>query len=327
MFKTAKSKLFLVSLVSILMLSFALTGCGGGSQAKFPTKAVTMIIPWPAGGASDLAARLLAKHAEAALGQGIIPENREGSNGAIGWDELKRAKPDGYTVGLVTFDILTNQALGQSTVKYDDLDYLLQFTAQPLGIIVRGDSPYKTLDDLINAAKEKSGELKMGTTPLGGVYHQALALFENEAGVKFNVVPFKGSPDINAAALGGHLDAQVNTLTLADQYFKDGTLRLLAVFSEKRLERYSDVPTMKEMGYDIVYESFRGIGIPKGVPEDVKKILTDAFVKAYESKEFQDAAVKAKFDPAFRTGEEFKKFMDETYPKVESILKQTGFVK
>jgi len=319
MFGYGNGKAVLVA-VAVLLVAGIVVGCG--SQAKkFPTKPIELIIPWPAGGASDLATRLLAKSAEKELGVGITPTNVAGSNGALGWAQAAKAKADGYTICLATFDILTNQAMGTSPVKYDDFEYLLQFTAQPFGIMVHGDSQIKTLQDLVDAAKAKPETLKIGTTPLGGVFHQAVALFEKASGAKFSVVPFKGSPDLNAALLGKHIDAQMNTISLADQHIREGTIRLLAVTADKRLPDYPDVPTLKELGYDVVYESWRAIAVPKGVPAEVKKVLQDAFVKAYNSPEFQEGAKKSKYDPFFRDAQQFKTFVDGLYPRVQQVVK------
>jgi len=309
-----------VSLVLLASLAVGLAGCGG-QAAKFPSKTINMIIPWPAGGASDLAARLIAKGAEKELGVAISPTNIAGSNGAIGWAEAAKAKNDGYTICLATFDILTNQAMGTSPVKYDDFEYLMQFTAQPFGVMVHGDSEIKTIQDLVKVAKDSPEKIKIGTTPLGGVFHQAVALFEKASGGKFSVVPFKGSPDLNAALLGKHIDAQMNTISLADQHIKSGTIRLLAVTTDKRMAAYPDTPTLKELGYDVVYESWRAIAVPKGIPANAKKVLEDAFVKAFKAAEFQEAAQKAKHDPFFRTSSEFKSFVDALYPRVQQVIK------
>ncbi|NPV71448.1 MAG: tripartite tricarboxylate transporter substrate binding protein [Firmicutes bacterium] len=309
----------LLILVLALVVGLVLPGCSSGK--KFPAKQIDMIIPWPAGGASDLAARLIAKHAEKELGVAISPTNVAGSNGAMGWAQAAKAKNDGYTVCLATFDILTNQAMGTSPVKYDDFEYLMQFTAQPFGVMVHGDSQFKTLQDLVESAKSNPEKVKIGTTPLGGVFHQAVALLEKASGAKFSVVPFKGSPDLNAALLGKHIDAQMNTISLADQHIKSGTIRLLAVTTDSRMPDYPNAPTLKELGYDVVYESWRAIAVPKGISADVKKVLEDAFVKAYKNPEFLESAKKSKFDPFFRDAAEFKKFVDNLYPRVVQVVK------
>ncbi len=318
-----------LALVIVILMVAMVAGCGGDSgkqAAKYPEKQLEMIIPWPAGGSSDLAARTLAKAAEKNLGVAITPINVAGSNGAIGWAEIMKRKPDGYSIALVTFDVLSNQALKTSKTKYDDFEYILQFTDQPFGIMVHGDSPYKTMADLVKASKENPN-LKMGSTPLGGVYHQAIALMEKESGAKFSVVPFKGSPDENAALLGKHIDVQMNTMSVADQHIKQGTLRLLAVTSEKRLPEYPNAPTLKELGYNVVYGSWRAIAAPKGLPADVKAKLVDAFTKAYNSPEFQETAKKSQFEPFYRSAADFDKHLKELYPKVEQVLSSMKIVK
>jgi tripartite-type tricarboxylate transporter receptor subunit TctC len=286
-----------------------------------------MIIPWPAGGASDLAARLIAQYAEKELGQPIQPVNKDGANGATGWAEAKTAKPDGYTVTLVTFDILTNSILGRSPVKPTDFDYLLQFTSQPMAIAVNADSPYKTLDDLLKAAKDDPNTITISSTPLGGVYHQALGMVEKASGAKFKVVPLAGSAEVNTALLGKQVVAEINTLPLLDQYVKAGTFRVLAVTSEKRSPRFPDAPTLVELNKGGAYESFRAIGIPKNVPPEVKAKLKAAFVKAYNNTEYQAAADKAKHDIAFRSEEDFGKFLADLTPKVEAALTDLGIKK
>jgi tripartite-type tricarboxylate transporter receptor subunit TctC len=314
-------------IVAVAIFGLIAAGCGGQKQAQqknYPTKPVQLIIPWPAGGASDLSTRALAKYAEKELGQPITPVNQDGANGATAWAEAVKARPDGYTIVMVTFDIMTNQALGRSPTKYNDFEYLLQFTSQPLAFVVKSDSPYKTLADLLNAAKANPGTLKVATTPLGGIYHQALAMVEKDSGAKFRVVPFAGAAEVNTALLGGHVDAQVNTLTLLDAHVKNGTFRVLAVTSEKRSPRFPDAPTLKELGFNTVHESFRAIAVPKNTPPEVKKALSDAFTKAYNNKEFQQAADKAKFDIYYRSPEDFGKFLDALYPKVQAVLAEAG---
>jgi tripartite-type tricarboxylate transporter receptor subunit TctC len=318
----------LALLVIIAICGLVVTGCGGRAQEKqYPAKPIQLIIPWSAGGASDLSTRALAKYAEKELGQPLTPVNQDGANGATAWAEAAKARPDGYTVVMITFDILTNQALGRTPTKYNDFDYLLQFTAQPLALVVKSDSPYRTLADLTKAAKASPGTITVATTPLGGIYHQALAMLEKEAGVKFRVVPFAGAAEVNTALLGGHVDVQVNTLTLLDAHVKNGAFRVLAVTSEKRSPRFPDAPTLKELGYDTVHESFRAIAAPKNTPPEIKRILTDAFTKAYHNAEFQEAANKAKFDIYYRNPEEFIKFVDALYPKVQAVLAEAGMKK
>lgn len=319
---TRASFLFLFSAL-ILVSALGSTVLG----AEFPAKSVEMVITWTAGGPSDMAARLIAKYAEKNLGQPIAPVNMVGGNCAVGWSHLNNAKPDGYTIGLITFDILTNQAMG-SDIKYDTFDYLLQFTRQPLGLCVHKDSPYKTVQDLINAAKAKPGEIRVATTGLGAWHHQAGFMLEKKYGVRFNFVPFKGSAEIMAAQLGRHVDADINTVTTFVQHAKAGTVRMLLCFSDERLPDYQDVPSVVELGISPAgIESWRAIAVPKGVPAPVRAKLEAAFVKAYHDPEFQELAKKSKLDLIYRNHGQLVRFLEKGYPVVRDSMKGMGYAK
>jgi len=319
----------------ILLLSIALwvPACSQSSSAesnlhhKFPEKPINMIIVWSEGGGTDLAVRLIGDYASKALDQPFIYKNITGSNGAEGWNQAAKAETDGYTVASLTFDILTNQAMSTDAVKYDDFDVLCQFTVQPIGLFVPAESPFSTLDDLLETAAERPNDITMATTPLGGFFHQGLTLLENASqGARFDVVPYKGSAEIIAALAGGKTDAGIQTLTGMEQYLKDDRLRLLAVFTEERLESFPEVPTARELGYDVVHKSWRGFGVPKGTPDEVKQILVSAFKKAFDEPDFQEKANKAKLDLVYAGPEDFKTSLDQQYPQVQRIMKQLGFV-
>lgn len=295
--------------------------------AEFPTKSIELVITWTPGGPSDMAARMIAKFAEKNLGQAIAPINMVGGNCAVGWTYLRNARPDGYTIGLITFDIFTNQAMG-SDIKYDTFDYLLQFTRQPLGLCVHKDSPYKTLQDLINAAKAKPEEIKIATTGLGAWHHQGGYMLEKKYGVKFNIVPFKGSAEIMAAQLGRHVDADINTVTTFVQHVKAGTVRMLLCFSDERLPDFPEVPTIVELGISQAgLESWRAIAAPRGVPGPVKAKLESAFVRAYNDPEFQQLAKKSNLDLIYRTHDQLIKFLEKGYPVVRETMKGMGYAK
>lgn len=324
----------------VILLSLGLMGCSSQppkpaadatpavAETKYPEKPIDMIIVWTAGGGSDLAARLIGEYAAKELGQSFVYQNVTGSNGAIGWDQAANAKPDGYTLANLTFDVLTNQAMGQTEVKYDSFDLIMQFTTQPVGVFVPGASPYKTLDDLLKAAKENPLTLQMGTTALGGFFHQASGLLEAKTdGAKFKYLPFKGSAEVIAALAGGHVDAGIQTLTGMEQHVQEGSIRVLAILADERNQLFPDTPTAKELGYDVAWESWRGFGVPKGTPAEIRAKLEDAFKKAYDNPEFQEKAKAAGMDLYYRGSEDFKKVLDVQYPNVETVLKNLGFIK
>lgn len=318
-------------LILLMLIVFSVTVIVGMSEDKkinFPERPIELIIVWSAGGGTDLSTRLIGDYAARELGQPFIYLNVTGANGAIGWGQAAQAKPDGYTVAGLTLDVLTNEALGQTPIGYRDFDLLCQFTVQPIGVFVPEKSPYNSLEDLLTAAKENPNTISMGTTPLGGFFHQGAALLENTSdGAKFNIIPYKGSAEIIAALAGGNVDSGIQTLTGMEQYIETGNMRLLAILTEDRLENFPDIPTAKELGYDVIHESWRGFAVPKGTPDDVKEKLVDSFEKAFNNPEFQEKAKKAKIDLYYNGPEKFKASLDRQFPNIKNILKQLGFVK
>jgi tripartite-type tricarboxylate transporter receptor subunit TctC len=296
-------------------------------SADYPTKTIECVIPWNPGSASDMGIRMIIKFAEKELGKPIAPINKVGGNGDICWRYLSKAKPDGYTIGLVTFDIQTNQVMG-SEAKYDGLYYIIQFTHQPMGLYVHKDSPFKTVQDYVDGVKAKPGQIKVATTSLGGLLHQAGYLLDKKYGIKPNYVPFKGTGQILSQQLGKHVDASISTITKQAPHVKVGTLRMLMTFSDRRLPDYPDVPNIKELGVaDVGFESWRAVAVPKGVPRKIQNTLRKAFKAAYDNPEYQSLAKKSKFDLLYRENKDIIKFLRKQYPMVKKNLKEMGFAK
>jgi len=326
-YSSLRKNVFLLCLL-LLLLSGGCLNSQKEAKITFPEKPIDMIIGWSAGGGTDLASRLIGSYAAKELDYPFNYINITGANGDNCWSYGAQAAPDGYTVVNLTFDILTNQAIGQSEVKYTDFDLICQFTVQPVGVFVSASSPYKTLDELLTAATQRPNEITMATTPLGGFFHQAVTLLENASpDARFNVIPYKGSAEIIAALVSGKAEAGIQTLTGMQSYMEENGLRLLTVFTEERLAAFPDVPTARELGYDVVYKSWRGFAVPKGTPEPIKDILVDAFYEAFNNPEFREKAALAKLDLVYAGPEEFKEALDQQYPYVEMILKQLGFAK
>ena len=276
---------FLLLLFSVLIVLTALQA--PGYCAGYPEKTIECAIPWTPGSASDIGIRMICKFAEKELGVAIAPINMVGGNGAVAWEHIYKAKPQGYTISLVTFDILTNQIMG-SELKYDSLFYVLQFTRQPLGLYVHSDSPYKTVKEFVNAAKENPGKITCGTTSLGGLLHQAGFLFQDHYGIQLNYVPFKGSSIVMSQLLGKHIDSGVNTITKMAPHVESGTMRMLMEFSDVTLPSYPNVPNIKELGIsEVGFESWRAVALPKGVAENRKNILKDAFTRPIITQSFR----------------------------------------
>ncbi len=318
----------LLTLLVILMLVVTVAGCGGGGKTeKFPTKPVTLIVPWAAGGGTDAIARGLAKNTEKALGQTITVNNITGGGGAVGHGAGLNAKNDGYTVTMITFELLSLPPQKLVPFTYKDFDLLMRLNTDPAALTVKADSPFKTVKDFVEYAKANPGKLNVGNSGPASVWHIAAGLLEEKAGIKLNHVPFNGAAPAVTDLVGGHIQAVTVSPAEVQSQVKAGKLRMLAVMSDKRDPNFPDVPTFKEAGYDIMFATWRGLAVPKNTPENVKKILADAFKKGYDTPEFQDFAKKAGLGLAYAPAAEFKAFLDQTSANTEAVMKKLGLAK
>jgi tripartite-type tricarboxylate transporter receptor subunit TctC len=315
-------------LLRVITVLAAVAMLGAPAWAKYPEKPIEMIIAWSAGGGSDLAARLIAEYAGKEMGQPIIANNVPGANGALAWATAVQAKPDGYTITSITFDILSNQAMGTTPVKYTDFELIMQFTKQPLGIFAHKDSPYKNLKELVAAATKDPEKVTMAITPFGGSFHQAVGLLEMKAkGAKFKCIPYKASAEIIAALSGNHVNAGIQTFTGMEQHVASGNIHLIAVLNPVRVKEFPDAPTALEQGYDVSWSLWRGIAAPKGISPEVRETLVDAFTKAFNNPEYREKAKKAVMDIEYRDPKEFKAMIDKQYPDLLVVLRNLKIVK
>jgi len=259
------------------------------AQDDFPSRPITLIIPWAAGGTSDMIGRALAKAAGEHLGQQIIVVNRSGASTQIGIAAVTQAKPDGYTIGTLSSSTYALQAQGQKLPfdVNDSLSYISYIGDNTVGIAVRADSPYKTLKELLDAARAKPEELRFGTAGPGSTPHLLIESLSDAARAKFTHVPYQGSAATMPALLGGFVDFVCDVSSWAP-FVRDGRVRLLAVAAPRRIEEYSSVPTLTELGYPQVRNIQAVIG-PKGIPGPIRDKLEVAFRKALQGQEFQSS--------------------------------------
>lgn len=320
--KTVWIASLIFSILVLLPVIHSTTVC-----AEYPTKTIECIIPWPAGTASDIAIRMICKFAEKELGKPIAPINMVGGNCEVAWNHLRKSKPDGYTIGLVTMTVVENQAMG-SEIKCDSFDYLLQFTHQPIGLFVLSDTGWKTMEDFAQAAKARPGEISVAITAFGATLHQMAFLLEKKYGIKLNPVPIGGSAKHLAQLLGKHIDGSLMTFTKFAPYMRNGTVNMLMTFSDKRLQGFPDVPNIKELGIsDVGLESWRTVGIPKGVPKPIQNTLKTAFKKAYTNPEYQALAKRSFFDLLYREHDGVLKFAGQQLLIFKQNLKEMGYLK
>jgi len=282
-----KSKLVLGVLVVL-----ACVMVGGAAFASYPAKQITVLQGFKPGGGSDTLAQLTQPYLEKVIGQSFINQYIPGATGAIAWTQLaKTSKKDGYTISITNTPMLQTNYIMNPEITYNitELEPLANVITDPGIIVVGKDSPYKTVQDFMNAAKENPGKITVGNSGVGGDDFFTTLIVEKATGLKFQMIPFEGDGPSWQAAMGGKIDASFNNLGITYPQIKAGNLVPLALFAEKRYELLPDVPTLKELGYNVVSGSSRGYSAPKGIPEEAKNALVEAFRKMAEMPEFVKA--------------------------------------
>ncbi len=302
--------------------ALAATHTTAAFAADYPERPITFICPWPAGGTADRSMRAICQIAARELGQPIALDNRAGASGMIGTKALAAARPDGYTIGQIPISVTRFAQLG--TVQIDplkDLTYLARTSGQTFGIAVPAGSPYKSLAEMVAAAKAKPGMLTYAHAGIGGATHVGMEQFARAAGIKLNPIAYKGGSAALQDVLGEQVDMLADSSSWAP-HVEGGKLRLLATWGEQRTPRFKDTPTLKELGYDVVVEAPNGIGAPKGLPPAVEKRLRDAFRIAVNSKEFKEVADSIDAPVMYQDGPDYMKYVQSVY-RQETELIQT----
>ena len=290
----------------------------------FPAKPIRLICPWPAGGSTDAVMRALAESAGKALGGQMIIDNKPGASGMLGPNELVSARPDGYTLSQLTIGVLRLPHMQK--MQFDpmkDFTYIACLTGYTFGLVVRADSPIKSIKDLVDYAKANPEKFSFGSTGNGTTPHLAVEEFASRAGIKLQHVPFKGNADGMQALLGGHIMSHSDA-TGWGPHVDAGTCRLLATYGGKRTKRWPGVPTLTELGYDTVSDSPFGIGAPKGMEPALTLRLHDAFKKTLE-----DPAVLASFEKydqsvVYMNTADYTQFARDNYVKEKVVIERLG---
>jgi tripartite-type tricarboxylate transporter receptor subunit TctC len=305
----------------ILWLAGLWLAAGAAVAQSFPTKPITLICPFTPGASADVALRALANAAGKELGQQIIVENKPGVSGTLGASNLVNAKPDGYTLSQVTNTLVRQPFIGKT--GYDvtkDFTYIMGVTAFEFGLVVRADAPWKTFRELIAYAKKHPG-LSYGTTGVGAAQHQAMHRIGEIEQIKWTHVPYKGQAPAMTDLEGGHLHMLSDTTAWAP-FVDAGNFRLLAVYNERRLKRWPDVPTLKELGYDIADSVPWGIVGPAGMDPAIVKRLDAAFRKAMEDKTFLDSLALLGQEPRYLSSEDYRKYMLSRIPIEREVVEK-----
>ena len=304
---------------SIYMIAFLAAVCAMvfsplAAEAAYPNKPITVTQGFKAGGGSDTLAQLTQPTLQKILGQSFINQYIPGATGAIAWTRLaKSTKPDGYTLSITNTPMLQTNYIMNKEVTYNirELDPIANVVSDPGILVVSKDSPMKTYEDFVNAVKANPGRITVGNSGVGGDDFFTSIRWMKATGLQFAMVPFEGDGPSWQAAMAGKIDASFNNLGITYPQIKAGTLRPLALFADQRYVLLPDVPTLKELGIDLVAGSSRGYSAPKGLPPAVKKTLIEAFKKMAEDPEFLKGCEDRASVVDMKFGDDYRIFLEE----------------
>lgn len=313
-----------LAITAAASVAFALSGCGGSgtsetksADSKFPAENITLTVQAAAGGGSDLASRAIAKVMEKDLGVSVVVENRPGASGSTAIKYVAGQDPDGYHIGFVPVEIAMFDHLGLK-VPPSSIDYLGEIMIQPGTIAVPVDSPYKTLTELMAAAKTK--QLTVANSGAGSAWEVATKLLGDMGGVTFTPVPFDGGAPAVTAAMGAKVDAVVAGSGETHTGAESGKLRVLAIFSPEAHPVFTDIPTAKSEGIDLTFGGWGGIYAPKGLPADVKATLEKAVKDAAQSPAFTDVVTPNGTVPEYKSSADFTTMVNSEYQRFGKVL-------
>ena len=318
-----KGTLFFVFFMA-LALGF---GAVPAAADEYPSRPLTLQVAMPAGGSTDVGARILASIAEKMMGQPIVIVNKVGAGGQIGWTELARQKPDGYFIGFLMLPSLNTCILDpdrKATFNLDSFVPIINQVSDPGLIWVKADSPYKTLNDLLDDARKKPGVIRASTTGILTDDHLAIYMMEQAAGVQFRVVHLQGAAPQLTATLGGQVDVSFDNVGSVAPRVKAGELRGLAVMDSERSKFLPNVPTTVELGYPaVISSSTRGVAGPAGIPEPIVRKLQTVLKKAMEDPEHIKRMDQAGLAIKPMLGEEYGKFLRQMNEKAKPLVESS----
>jgi tripartite-type tricarboxylate transporter receptor subunit TctC len=301
------------------------------AQAPFPSKPITMIVPFPPGGLADIVGRPVAEAMGRDLGQPVVIENKGGAGGGIGMAQVAKAAPDGYTVvlALSSYSVLpeADAIIGrQQMYSYQQLRPIARFTADPTVLAVRADAPWKTVKDFVEDAKKRPGAINFGSSGNYGTMHVPMEILSQNAGIKMTHVPFTGAAPAVVALLGGQIDAVSSGPATVLQHVKAGKLRVLAHWGNGRLDALPDVPALKDAGYNAEYAQWSGLFIPAGVPEPIAQRLRAAAKAAGADPKVREVIGNAGSPVLYQDTPDFEKYVQSDVRRMGDVVKKIGKV-
>ncbi len=317
---------------ALMLLTIELSGCSRntrtGSAAAYPERTVTIVCPWSPGGGTDRVSRFWAEALQAEFDQPFVVVNRTGGAGAVGHFSSAYAKPDGHTIGMITFELSTMHRMRISRLTYEDYECLMQVNADPAAMIVRTDARWQTLSELLDEIRARPGEIKMSGTATGGAWDLARAGLLRAAGIPIESVvwvPHPGAAPSLMEMMGGHVDAVCASVPEVAAQLEGGQVRVLAVMNDTRMPDYPEMPTAREQGIDWVAVGWRGLGLPKGTPREIVQLLEDRCYRIAQSDVYRDFMAKNGFGVKIRKAEEFTDFLAAQDEQWKSVVEAAGY--
>lgn len=311
-----------------LSVAMALGVCSIGASAAafdFPQRDIRLIVPWPAGGGADAISRKISNIAETELPKSIYVENVAGALTATGLVQMSNARPDGYTIGVLTYDSVITLPRGEMVAGYslENMAPIARITSEADAVVVSKQSGIESFEDLVARAKSNPGEVRVGVAPKGSGPYLSVLQLERILDVDFNVITYAGSSTAEAEALlSGELDAAISSLGDFSGIITSGDAKGLVELSSVQNPTYPDVPTIKSKGYDLQTGSFIVLAAPKDTPEDIIDTLEAAYKAAYESDEFQDWLKQAGVTPDWLASDEVQPWIDQLQEKTFAVMDQ-----
>jgi tripartite-type tricarboxylate transporter receptor subunit TctC len=321
-----RNRKLLALLTSVTLVAAAPMPAFAQAASDYPSRPIELVVPFGAGGGTDILARVTAEAAKKHSSQPITVVNRPGASGSIGLTEVVNARPDGYKIAMITVEMAIIPHMGIAKFSPEaDFTPLVRLNADPVVLTVSATSPWKTIEEMVDAAKKSKDPLKFGNAGTGGVSHLAAVALAQKAGTTFNHVPFQGNAPAVVALLGGHIDAVTASPSEVFSFVQSGKLRALAVLADQRLGgAFAQVPTMKERNIDLSVGTWRGLAAPKGLPADVLARLSAIALKTANEPAVKEAMEKQNLGYSVADGETFRKQIANDSALYKQLIDQMG---
>ena len=315
----------------LIAAALCLSALAAHAQAPYPSKTITMIVPFPPGGLADIVARPVAEAMSRELGQPVVIDNRGGAGGGIGMGQVARAPADGYTIlmALSSFSVIpeADALLGRAPMySFNALRPIARFTADPTVLAVRADSPWKSAKDFVEDARKRPGAINFGSSGNYGTMHVPMEILAQNAGLKLTHIPFTGAGPAVVALLAGQIDAVATGPATVLQHVKAGKIRVLAHWGTTRLDALPEVPSLKDAGYDAQYAQWSGLFIPAATPEPIAQRLRAAAHAAAMDAKVREVILGAGSPVLYQDTPDFEKYVQADVRRMADVVKKIGKV-